>query len=137
MGESADKKKVQKLHLRFPEAMSATFQPTGCRHSPEAEAAWRLHAAVSAARELLTFGELPIFHDLEDMIDSSRAEEIHVPLPEEDVSFLTEVSETEGGSRSKLVRLLLLTCDRVVKACPKSLTSEGLVREILRNFPHS
>lgn len=126
---------AKKFHLIVPTALLEILQPTGCRQSPEAEAAWLLHASIIATRETLVFGELPIFSDLDDLKGSKpKEQELHVPLSEEDLKFLTELSEQEGGSRGKLARLMLLTCERILHETPRSLTSEGLAKEILIRF---
>ena len=127
MGESA-KRMERKLHLKLPAAMLATvLRPTGCRNSPEAEAAWRLGAAAVAVRELRPKGIIPIFKDVEDYRDDLQTRELHIPLKEDDLRILTQVSVEEGGSRGELVRKLLLSAQRIIDDCPGSLNHDGLV----------
>jgi hypothetical protein len=133
MGESA--KMERKLHLKLPAAMLATvLRPTGCRSSPEAEASWRLGAAAVAVRELRPKGIVPIFKDIDDYRDDLQTKELHVPLREDDLRLLTQVSVEEGGSRGELARKLLVSAQRIIDDCPGSLNHDGLVALMVARF---
>ncbi|MCL5666882.1 MAG: hypothetical protein M1383_03870 [Patescibacteria group bacterium] len=123
----------KKFHLKVPDAVLASLKPTGCRASPESEAAWRLAAAIVVARELAGTGILPILKDAEAEDQPSPAE-MHIPLSEDDINFLTEISELEGGSRGKLVRQFLFTAQKAVEEFPAVLTRKGLEAQIRKMF---
>jgi hypothetical protein len=127
MGES-----IKKLHLKIPDAIFGILQPTGCRNSKEAEATWLLEAAIDVARELQTRGVLPIMRDSVPTHEQN-SHEIHIPLCQDDIDFLTDISKKEGGSRGKLVRELLFAAHTVAHDCRDSLTHIGLVAK-LREF---
>jgi hypothetical protein len=133
MGESP--KKERKLHLKIPTAMvEIVLRPTGCRNSPEAEASWRLSAAAVAVRELKPKGILPIFKTINDYRDDPQARELHIPLKEDDIRLLTEISSEEGGSRGELVRKLLMTTQKIIDDCPDSLNHDGLIALMIARF---
>ena len=135
MGEPTKKGRLHVLHLRIPAAMLETIlRPTGCRNSPEAEAAWRLGAAAVAIRELRPRGILPIFKDIDDHRDSPQTKDLHIPLEENDLQLLTDISADEGGSRGELVRKLLLTTQRIIDECQSSLNHDGLAALMIAGF---
>ena len=128
-------KRERKLHLKLPTSMlAAVLRPTGCRNSSEAEASWRLEAAAVAVRVLEPKGLFPIFRDTEEYRDGSPVSELHIPLREEDLQLLTEISNKEGGSRGELARQLILATQRIVENYPGTLSHDGLVAEMISQF---
>jgi hypothetical protein len=124
------------LHLKLPAKMIEDLQPTGCRNSKEAEASWRLGAAIDVVREFKSRGQMPILGLAPDE-GNIKPKEMHIPLAEAQISFLNDTSREEGGSRGKLTRELLATAHKAVKGFQGCLNHEGLVREIKKLFPDS